>query len=149
MGADVPISIRQELANMKLDHANLIGQYNSQSELLKQREAELRQVEQEYSTTSDEISKLKLLVRNTEMKALRSERRSQAAQQEIALLKALVVREFHFCAMTLRVETRITTTTKTPLKRKPMATSKKLCIYQLWRILFRNLRRRMQPCLWS
>jgi mitotic spindle assembly checkpoint protein MAD1 len=90
--ADVPVTVTQELAQLRMEHANMLGQHRSLTDVLSRRETELKQLEGLLVAEQNRTSTLKFRLQSTEAASLRAEKRAKTAQQEADMVNALLVR---------------------------------------------------------
>ncbi|CCA74044.1 hypothetical protein PIIN_07998 [Serendipita indica DSM 11827] len=88
--SDVPVSITQELAALRVEHAATVGQQQSLTATLHEREEELKRVESSLNQARDETAHLKLRLQATEAAATRAETKAKVAQQEVETLNSLL-----------------------------------------------------------
>lgn len=91
-GNGAPISVRKELASLRLEHAKLVGSHTAQAELLLQRQEQFEQAEARDEERQRTIDELKERLRSSEERVRRRERRTALAEREVEMLKGLVVR---------------------------------------------------------
>jgi sirohydrochlorin ferrochelatase len=94
--ADVPVTITQELAQLRMEHANILGQHRSLTDVLARREAELKRAEELLVAEQNQTSTLKFRLQSTEAASLRAEKRAKTAQQEADMVNALLVRRLSY-----------------------------------------------------
>lgn len=79
-----------------MEHANLLGQYRSQTEALQKKEVDLETARVELSSLQVQLTSAKAQLQAAETTSLRHEKKAQTAQQEVELLNSLLVRNlFH------------------------------------------------------
>lgn len=89
--SDIPVAVTQELSKLRIDHADLLGHYQSQSNALAQKDQELKQSEQSLTRAQNEANDLRLRLQFAEATIVRTEKRAKTAQQEVELLNSLLV----------------------------------------------------------
>ncbi|KAG8833013.1 coiled-coil domain-containing protein mad1 [Serendipita sp. 400] len=90
--SDVPVGIMQELATLRIQHANLTGQHQALVATVAAREDELSRSEKSLGAVKDELSSLRFRLQASEAAAARSENRAKVAQQEVDSLNSLLER---------------------------------------------------------
>ncbi|KAG8819084.1 coiled-coil domain-containing protein mad1, partial [Serendipita sp. 399] len=88
--SDVPIGVMQELATLRIEHANLVGQHQALASTLATKEDELRRSVKSLGTAKDEFNNLKFRLQLAEAAATRSENKAKIAQQEVESLNSLL-----------------------------------------------------------
>jgi Skp family chaperone for outer membrane proteins len=92
---DVPVAVTQELAKLRMDYADLLGQHQSQTGALSRKEGELQKTEGLLSASQHEVEDLRVRLQIAEATNLRTEKRTKTAQQEVELLNSLLVGHRH------------------------------------------------------
>jgi len=90
--ADVPVTITQELAQLRIEHANILGQHRSLTDVLARRETELKKVEELLMNEQNQVSTLKFRLQAAEAANLRAEKRVKTAEKEVEMVSTLLVR---------------------------------------------------------
>lgn len=75
-----------------MEHANLLGQHRSLTDVLKRREEELQNMQAELSSLQTQVISSKAQLQAAETTSLRHEKKAKTAQQEVELLNSLLVR---------------------------------------------------------
>ena len=87
-----PVSVTQNLSNLRLTYARLLEEHGSNVALLRQREAELRDADQRQREKEDAIEQLRTELKALQAKAARSEHKALLAEREVSFLQAMLVR---------------------------------------------------------
>lgn len=87
----MPVTVTQELAQLRMEHANILGQYRSLTHVLAQREREIKQTEELLATEQNQTRTLKFRLQSAEAVNLRAENKTKTAQQEVDMLNELLV----------------------------------------------------------
>ena len=87
-----PVALTQQLAALRLEHANLLEGHGSTAALLRSREAELDATRTQVEKLTKTVVSLEEHIRTLDQKVLRRETRLAMADREIGFLQALVVR---------------------------------------------------------
>jgi mitotic spindle assembly checkpoint protein MAD1 len=94
-----PVSITQSLSTLRLEHAHLMEEHGADRATLRQREAELADVQAREVDARATADTLLQATRAAEDRAARAERTAALAEREVGFLKALNVRSLHVCFM--------------------------------------------------
>lgn len=88
---DVPVSMTQELVQLRMEYANITGQHQTLTDVLARREEELKQAEEMLVAEQNQASLLKFNLQAAEAAKLRAEKREKTAQQEVEMVNTLLV----------------------------------------------------------
>jgi mitotic spindle assembly checkpoint protein MAD1 len=94
-----PVSITQSLSSLRLEHAHLLEAHGADRATLRQREAELADVQAREVDARATADTLLQATRAAEDRAARAERTAALAEREVGFLKALNVRSLYVCFM--------------------------------------------------
>ena len=89
--AATPVSITQSLSALRLEHAHLLEEHGADRAVLRQREAELAEVQTREVDARATADALLQATRAAEERATRAERTAALAEREVGFLKALNV----------------------------------------------------------
>ena len=89
--AATPVSITQSLSTLRLEHAHLLEEHGADRATLRQREAELAEVQAREVDARATADALIQATRAAEERATRAERTAALAEREVGFLKALNV----------------------------------------------------------
>ena len=95
--AATPVSITQSLSALRLEHAHLLEEHGADRAALRQREAELADVQAREVDARATADALLQATRAAEDRATRVERTAALAEREVGFLKALNVRSPLYC----------------------------------------------------
>ena len=92
--SNTPISVTQSLSELRLTHARLLEDHGSTTALLRQREAEIAELDRKQVEAQEIISSLEQNLRSHEDQIVRRETRALLAEREVGFLQALLVGVF-------------------------------------------------------
>ena len=92
--SNTPISITQSLSELRLIHARLLEDHGSTTALLRQREAEIADLDRKQVEAQETISSLEQNLRSHQDQIARRETRALLAEREVGFLQALLVGVF-------------------------------------------------------
>ena len=94
MPSNTPISVTQSLSELRLIHARLLEDHGSTTALLRQREAEIAELDRQQVEAQETISSLEHSLRTHQDQIVRRETRALLAEREVGFLQALLVGVF-------------------------------------------------------
>ncbi|GJE94153.1 mitotic arrest deficient-domain-containing protein [Phanerochaete sordida] len=85
-----PVSVTQSLTNLRLTYARLLEEHGSNVALLRQREAELKELQEDLEREQQTVQELRDELEVVKDKSARLEHRASLAERDVGFLKAMV-----------------------------------------------------------